>query len=287
VVSHLLFAYDYFIFCRANAQEANQLLNILRVYQDASEQEINLAKFEVLISRNISQAGQADLASILGVRHALGTCKYLGMSSMIGRSKKATFSFIKDRVWRKINSWNGRALSRDGKEVMLKSVIQAIPSYIMSLYLIPSSIIDEIERMMNSSWWGGGGNHKGIRWMAWDRLACPKSQGGLGFRNLRAFNLAMLAKQGWNLLNKPDALASKLLKSRYFPNSSFLEAKLGHNPSYDWQSIWSSQSILIHGCRWKIGDSSRVRVMQDTWLRNSVSAWMPSPQNIDVNNMYV
>ena len=174
VVSHLLFADDYFIFCRANAQEANQLLNILRVYQDASGQEINLAKSEVLISRNISQAGQADLASILGVKHALGTGKYLA-SSMIGRSKKATFSFIKDRVWRKINSWNGRALSRAGKEVMLKSVIQAILSYIMSLYLIPSSIIDEIEMMMNSFWWGGRGNHKGISWMAWDRMVCPKS----------------------------------------------------------------------------------------------------------------
>jgi len=63
---------------------------------------------------------------------------------------------------------------------MLKSVIQAIPFYIMSLYLIPLSIIDEIERMMNSFWWGRGENHKGIRWMAWDRLACPKFQGSLG-----------------------------------------------------------------------------------------------------------
>jgi len=113
---------------------------------------------------------------------------------MIGRSKKGTFSFIKDWVWRKINSWNGRALSRAGKEVMLKSVIQAIPSYITSLYLIASSIIDEIERMMNSFWWGRGGNRKGISWMVWDRLACPKSQGGLGFRNLQTFNMAMLAK---------------------------------------------------------------------------------------------
>lgn len=139
------------------------MLNILRVYQDASGQEINLAKCEVLISRNISQAGKVDLASILGVRHALGTGKYLGVLSMIGRSKKATFSFIKDGVWRKINSWNGCALSRARKEVMLKSVIQAIPSYITSL---PSSIIDEIERMMNFFWWGGGGNHKRIRWMA-------------------------------------------------------------------------------------------------------------------------
>ncbi|KAK2365796.1 hypothetical protein QL285_079253 [Trifolium repens] len=196
VVSHLLFADDCFLFCRANIAESNQLLKILKTYEEASGQDINPQKSEVFISRNISQAGQEDLARILGVRHALGTGKYLGLPSMVGRSKKATFSFIKDRVWKKINSWSGRALSRAGKEVMIKSVIQAIPSYIMSIYLIPQAIIDEIERMMNAFWWGGGSQKKGIRWLSWERLACPKSQGGMGFRNLKAFNLSMLAKQG-------------------------------------------------------------------------------------------
>ncbi|PNX64664.1 hypothetical protein L195_g062227, partial [Trifolium pratense] len=86
-----------------------------------------------------------------------------------------------------MNSWRERALSKAGKEVMIKYVLQAIPSYVMSVFILPSSLIDDIEKMLNEFWWGGGGNNnKGIHWLACDRLACPKAKGGLGFRNFEA-----------------------------------------------------------------------------------------------------
>ncbi|MCH87437.1 CNGC5-like protein [Trifolium medium] len=97
---------------RANANEAQHLLRILKEYEKASGQQINLAKSEVFISNNMSSAAKEDLANILGVRHAIGTGPYLGLPSMIGRSKKDTFNFIKDRIWKRMNSWRGRTLSK-------------------------------------------------------------------------------------------------------------------------------------------------------------------------------
>ncbi|GAU35032.1 hypothetical protein TSUD_103550 [Trifolium subterraneum] len=131
-VSHLLFADDCFLFCRANVAEVNELLRILHTYEQASGQEVNLDKSKVFISRNMSQAAKEDLSRILGVKLVLGTGIYLGLPSMVGRSKKALFSYIKDRIWKRINSWRGRALSKAGKEIMIKSVLQAIPFYVMS-----------------------------------------------------------------------------------------------------------------------------------------------------------
>ena len=273
MVSHLLFANDCFLFCRAKVNEVQSLLSILRQYEKASGQQVNLAKSEVFFSNNLSQAAKQDLANILGVKHALGTGMYLGLPSMVGRSKKATFTYIKDKIWRKINSWRGRSLSKAGKETMIKSVFQSIPSYIMSIYLIPQSIVNDIERMLNSFWWGEGTQNKGIRWLAWDRLTCSKSRGGMGFWDLKAFNTTMLAKQGWKLLRNPESLMARVLKARYFPNSSFLHFKLGHNPSYSWRSIWSSHHILLHGCRWRVGDGSNIRVMNDPWVRGEGSRW--------------
>jgi hypothetical protein len=232
-------------------------------------------------------AAQEDLSKIMGVRHVLGTGNYLGLPSMIGRKKKETFSQIKDRIWKRINSWRGRALSRTGKEVMIKSVLHAIPSYVMSIYLILETTIKEIERMINSFWWGGGVNNKGIKWLAWDRMTFPKAYGGMGFRDLRSFNLAMIAKQGWNIMTKPHSLVAQIYKARYFPKSSLFDAQLGHNPSYAWRGIWKSRHILMNGCRWIVGNGTKIKVMNDPWLRDRDNAWVQSPQVQGVHDLTV
>ncbi|PNX78963.1 ribonuclease H, partial [Trifolium pratense] len=289
-VSHLLFADDCFLFCRSNLDETRHLMNILKTYGEAAGQEINLTKSEVFFSRNISFAAQEDLSRIMGVRHVLGTGNYLGLPSMIGRKKKVIFSYIKDRIWKRINSWRGRALSKAGKEVMIKSVLQAIPSYVMSIYLLPESTIQEIERMINSFWWGGGAKNKGIKWLAWDRMTYSKALGGMGFRDFHHFNLAMIAKQGWNIMTKPHTLMAQIYKARYFPKSSLFEAQLGHNPSYAWRGIWKSRQVLMNGCRWSIGNGANIKVMSDPWLREKDGIWVQSPQtqgayNIRVNDL--
>jgi len=123
---------------------------------------------------------------------------------------------------------------------MIKFVLQSIPLHIISIYLLPNSDIDDIENMINGFWWGGRSNNRGIKWMAWEHAACPKEFCGMGFRNFKAFNLAMVAKQWWKILSKPESLVTRVFKARYFPRSSFLVAKLGHNPSFVWRSIWNS-----------------------------------------------
>jgi len=65
---------------------------------------------------------------------------------MVGRSKTSTFKYIKDRIWNKINSWSSRCLSQAGREILIKSVLQSIPSYLMSMFLLPNSLIKDIEK---------------------------------------------------------------------------------------------------------------------------------------------
>ena len=133
---------------------------------------------------------------------------------MVGRSKKAAFSFIKDRVWQKINSWSRKCLSKAGKEVMIKSVLQAIPSYVMSIFRLPNSLLNEIEKMMNAFWWGhGGASNKGMHWLSWEKLSVHKNHGDMGFKYLATFNVAMLGKQGWKLQTDSDSLVSRIFKA--------------------------------------------------------------------------
>jgi hypothetical protein len=112
--------------------------NILQLYEEASGQAISLPKSEIFYSRNVTDTLKHSLTTIMGVQAVLGTGKYLGLPSVIGRNRTTIFSFIKDRVWQKINSWSSRHLSQAGREVMIKSILQSIPTYVMSIFLLRS-----------------------------------------------------------------------------------------------------------------------------------------------------
>ena len=66
---------------------------------------------------------------------------YLGLSTLIGRRKYETFAFLKERVWRKLQGWKGKLLSRAGKEVLIKAVAQSIPTYTMGGFLVAWEIM--------------------------------------------------------------------------------------------------------------------------------------------------
>lgn len=102
--------------------------------------------------------------------------------------------------------------------------------------------------------------------MSWERLAENKAVGGMGFRNFRDFNLAMLGKQGWRIITKPESLVSRIYKARYFAESNFLEAGIGNNPSFVWRSIWEAKQVILDGSRWRIGYGEMVNVLGHPWL---------------------
>ena len=86
-------------------------------------------------------------------------------------------------------------LSRSGKEILLKSVVHSMQTYATSVFLLPKSLCEEIQTMMNAFWWTSS-RDKGLKWISWEKLYIPKKFGGMGFRLLHEFNLALLAKQG-------------------------------------------------------------------------------------------
>jgi hypothetical protein len=123
-------------------------------------------------------------------------------------------------------------LSFTGKEVLLKAVVQAIPTYSMGVFLLPINLCKDLNRLIQSFWWGHLNNDSKIHWMSWSKMGRSKTVGGLGFRDLNMFNKALLAKQCWRLIQNPDSLISQIIRAKYYPNSSFLEFELGKRPSF-------------------------------------------------------
>jgi hypothetical protein len=239
------------------------ILDILDTYERASGQKLNKSKTSVFFSRNTHAETKAYILSLAGVSSTRSYEKYLGLPALIGRSKVSAFSDIKGRIWDRICGWKEKFLSQAGKEIMLKAVIQAIPIYSMSVFLLPKTLCHDINSMMSKFWWGHKENDTKMVWMSWEKLGRAKERGGMGFRDLECFNLALLAKQGWRLIHNVDSLVSHIFREKYYPNGSFQSANLGRRPSYAWRSIWASRKLLQEGMRWRVGDGKSIRIWHD------------------------
>ncbi|KAL9443800.1 hypothetical protein AB3S75_017056 [Citrus x aurantiifolia] len=190
---------------------------------------------------------------------------------MVGRKKTSFFNDIKLKVLSKISSWQHKLFSNGGKEILIKAVAQAVPAYAMSVFKIPSAVCNDIQRAIARFWWGSAEDKKGIHWVKWEKIAQAKIRGGIGFKDISSFNHALVAKQGWRLLQYPDSLVAQVLKARYYRHTDFMEVKVGSNPSFIWRSILRGREILQQGTRWRVGRGDKIQIMTSNWIPKPTS----------------
>ncbi|KAK3211287.1 hypothetical protein Dsin_015993 [Dipteronia sinensis] len=224
LISHLFFADNSILFSRVSKDCSLKILRILEVYERGSGHQINLQKSKLTFSLNVLASHMSETQSLLGVNVYNCQDKYLGLPSMVGRNKRLLFNDIKDRVWKKFRGWNDSMFSFGGKEVLIKAVAQAVPTYAMSIYKIPVGLY------------------------------------------LYLFNQSLLAKQAWRILERPDSLAAKVLKAKYFKNDNFQDATIKKGCSHIWRSLLWGRSYFSKGIRWVVRDGNNIRVFKDQWI---------------------
>ena len=151
-ISHLLFADDSIIFCQATNDECNRLEQILETYECASGQQLNRKKTSLFFSHNTPQETPESIQHRFGAEVIWQHETYLGLPSLIGRSKKNTFHALKERLANKLSRWKEKLLSQAGKEILIKAVAQAIPNYTMSVFKLPDTLRDELTSLIRSFW---------------------------------------------------------------------------------------------------------------------------------------
>ncbi|CAA7030928.1 unnamed protein product [Microthlaspi erraticum] len=165
-ISHLLFADDSLFFCKADVLQCAEVLNIIKSYGLASGQQLNTAKSSIFFGSKVPQATIIELKRTLSITKEGGMGTYLGLPEKISGSKKQVFAFVQDRLSKRVNSWSAKLLSRGGKEVLIKSVAQALPTYVMSCFLLPQDIIKKLQSAISNFWWSNKQNSRGLHWIA-------------------------------------------------------------------------------------------------------------------------
>jgi hypothetical protein len=251
---------------RARSQEVAELRRILEVYERVSGQVINKDKSYILFNPNTARAVRDEMKATLSISQDKWGERYLGLLVSIGISKNKTFAYIKQRIWCRVQGWQEKMLSKAGKKILIKAVTQAIPTYTMSYFDITKTLYDELSAMVSRYWWTQQDKANKIHWLSWEKLTRSKNKGGLGFRDLHLFNLAMLARQAWRLLTNPDSLCGEVLKTKYFPNNSILDCRAKDDISYSWRSILQEVDLLKKGLIWRVGDERQMIIWADPWI---------------------
>ncbi|CAL1375417.1 unnamed protein product [Linum trigynum] len=190
----------------------------------------------------------------------------LGVPTEWGRSKKEVFAGLIARMENMGQSWKSLALSQAGKETLLKAVYQSYPTYLMSCYLIPKGTTKIMDARLRAFFWGGNMDKGSIHWRKGSVLTALKHEGGMGFKDFHQFNLALLAKQGWRILNGDQETWVRLLKGLYFLNSDFMNAGKGRKPSWIWSSICEAREVLKLGARKNMGNGRSIDIDNDPWI---------------------
>ena len=106
-------------------------------------------------------------------------------------------------------------LSLAGRSVLVQASSSTIPNYVMQCALLPSKILDGIDRVNGNFLWGTSEQAKKVHWVGWDKITRPKAEGALGLQSSKGRNIALLSKLNWRFHTERESLWARVLKNKY------------------------------------------------------------------------
>jgi hypothetical protein len=216
----------------------------------------------MFFSKNCRHFVKRAIKIILNLPLILAKAKYLGIPLFMHRKKKDTFIELKDRIFATIIGWTARLLSQAARTTFVTSVANAIPTYIMSLFLLPKYFCSEINTLIQKFWWGfpQEKNHK-LSFLSWDNICSPKASGGLGLRSIEFQNSSLLARLGWKMTTNQPLLWVDALRGKYLQHGiSFLNAPFNSLSSRIWKGLLKNRKVVELGACISISNDLNIDV---------------------------
>ena len=191
---------------------------------------------------------------------------YLGTPIFTTRRTTNSYQFLVDKIQKRIEGWQAKYLSMAGWATLIKATVASIPIYAMQTTLLPQKISRQIDKMSCNFLWGDTATRCGCHTVNWDTVTLPKEANGLGIPSTCHRNRAILMNQAWRLYTNPDMLWSKVLKTKYFPQTTLFLNIRRTGGSHIWHSLSLGIKLLLDGLRWIVGDGQTIRIWKDQWL---------------------
>jgi hypothetical protein len=275
VISHLQYADDTLCIGEASISNLWALKAILRGFEMASGLKVNFFK-SGLLGVNVSSEFMASASTFLNCRLESIPFKYLGLPIGANPKSSATWDPLVEKMRKRLFSWRNKHISLRGRIVLINSVLNAIPVFFLSFMKMPKSVWKKLVRIQREFLWGGVRGGRKISWVKWSIVCQDKSQGGLGVRDARIFNLSLLAKWRWRLLQPGMTLWKRVLVARYgrhiLSKVDWSEHRSPSSSSNWWKDICGLERIIVPNFWWSeavvrvVGDGSSTSFWLSKWV---------------------
>ncbi|XP_057786898.1 uncharacterized protein LOC131004240 [Salvia miltiorrhiza] len=229
--THLLYADDIILFCRATVRNAKKVKEIFQYYGTIFGQHCSQEKSNIFFSSCVTTDRRRSIHRALGFSVGSLPMTYLGVPIFVGRPRAFYFMQIFDKIVQKFAKWKGIQLSIAGRLCLVKSVIQSSIVHSMMVYKWPKSLLHSLDRKCRNFVWTGNIDQRPSCSVSWGRTCSPRPEGGLGIRSFTLMNQSFLMKLTWKTI-KGDDWAHKILRSRYLTGFSYAKQNIANS------SIW-------------------------------------------------
>ncbi|MDV3199971.1 MAG: reverse transcriptase domain-containing protein, partial [Candidatus Phytoplasma australasiaticum] len=236
-ITHLAFADDLMLFCRGDANSVEIFMKALNEMEQTSGLAISPTKSKMFC------AGVVDDLSFSRIPVESLPVRYLGIPLDAQRLKVVNFSPLIESVNKFFSAWKGCSLTYAGRLELLNSVIQGVVAFWIQNFQVPSTVVDHIISLCRNFLWNG---KKAL--VAWEALCLPKEEGGLGLRNIKIWNAAILVKVIWDIHRNKNSLWIKWIHNFYLPGKEFWSWKPTRNDSALMRSITRIRDMMIQIC---------------------------------------
>lgn len=255
------------LFAEASMDQVDSITSILDLFCKSSGQKLSVEKTRIYFSKNVHWNVRCEISERFGFARTEDLGKYLGVPLLHKKMSKDTYRGIIERADRRLSMWKAKNLSFAGRVTLTKSVLAALPSYVMQSTILPRSTCDAIDKKCRNFVWGDSQEGKKIHMVSWSNLCQPKRCGGLGIRTARNMNTAFMMKAGWNLYSNRSDLWVEVVRSKYkCGHHDFPVVKRRGNASALWRGICASWEKVVENSIWRIGNGLRVKFWTDNWV---------------------
>ncbi|KAL0356478.1 UNVERIFIED_CONTAM: putative ribonuclease H protein [Sesamum radiatum] len=221
--------------------ELKKLMEFLRHYEAISGQRINKDKSSFTVDKRTSNLRIQCIQQVTGFHLKHLPITYLGAPLFKGNKKGVLFDDLVQKIKNRISGWEKALLSHGGRLQLIKSVLTAMPTYLLQTLKPPKYITERIERLFNKFFWGSFGEQKKMIWSSWESVCFPTEEGGFGVRKLDDRDPPVVAKPSYNA----SANWKRLCRSREKAEPHIFWS-IGKGEVSFWFDNWTGERALCY-----------------------------------------